>query len=194
MRCKIYFALLSLLLLFPVFVTAQGGALFHFSPNYLYFNPRKNAGTGKIHLNIPGFYMKVSGENLYKLNSYNRTQISLSLNRGSGEAGLSRTSLISFQTGRGWNSGKAYWYLTPGFSFFSSVYTDTIKNQTFRDSRFAPSLAIQGEITLYDKGRHALRLFTEYNMLIHRPALMIHQICAGINWRPSFGRSYSIGY
>jgi len=149
----------------------------------------KAANDSSIHgfrLNYPGFYAKVSGENYINASNFIHVDLNMSFNRAIMEHGYARTSRLNFNYGFGKMYERVKLSVSPGLCYCQMAYQNDALNKGVTETRFAPSLGFQTDLILFKTEYQYLALFVEGSAMFAKPSRWVHQVSAGICWKPSF--------
>ena len=160
--------------------------ILHVAANKLYMKPLSDSSVNEFRIVSPGLYFKVSGEAYMSATRFMHVDLGLSLNRGVMKDGYFRTSRLCMNYGIGKTFERFKFTLSPGLCYSQVAYTNEAINHSIMESRFSPSLGLQTDIILYKTQYKYLGLFIEGSLMIAKPSRCIHQLAAGISWKPSF--------
>jgi hypothetical protein len=167
----------------------RSNLIIHGGVSHLYMTPSKDSSVQGFHLKSPGLYVKLSGETYKNATDFVHFDISLSLNWASMDHGYARVSRMTYSYGIGKTFDRVKFTLSPGLCYSQTGYLNELTGKSVAEARFAPSLGLQTDLVLVNSQYRYLGLFVEGSFMFAVPSRWVHQLSAGISWKPSFRKN-----
>lgn len=137
----------------------------------------------------PGYYFSAGVETVQNMHDLSHMELSMSMNHGSMENGIVKSSRLCYNFGYGKVYGrlKAAW--SAGLCYVSLAYQDNISGKTAAETRFAPDLGLQLAYAFVKGPRQYLSCFADMSIMVHTSSKWVNQFSTGISWKPVFGKA-----
>jgi hypothetical protein len=160
--------------------------ILHGGVNALNMKPGKDSSIIGFKPSFPGIYFKVSGEAYMNARDFVHFDLNLSYNEAVMDNGYARISRLCMNYGFGKTYKVVKFTVSPGLCYSTIGYQNEASKKSLMENRFSPSLGLQTGLIIYQTPYQYLGLFIEGSLMIAKPSRCIHQLSAGIAWKPSF--------